>query len=162
MTAIGSLQSRRSASLLVSPGLARSVMLAVMVGAAAAGLLATSAEASRDAAAAAGLDLTHLLRFMAALKGAMALGAAAALLWRLSTVVPPLRFSAYAGAAACMMAGPGLMWSMAHVGLGALLLHGGLAATVMLLWFDPASAEILDRTLRLRSRQPASRAVPPR
>lgn len=36
-----------------------------------------------------------------------------------------------------MMAGPGLIWGLAHIGLGALLLHAGLAATLILLWCDP-------------------------
>ena len=159
MTAIGTLPSRRIGVAALAPGLARGLMLTILIGAAATGLWATSAEAARRAAALAGADLTHLLRFMAVLKGAMAFGAAAALLWRLKAAVPPIRFAAYAGAASCMVAGPGLMWSMAHVGLGALLLHGGLVATLGLLWFDPATADILDRALRLKSRQPGRTAV---
>ena len=154
------IQSGRISAPAVSPNLTRGAILVVMAGAATAGLWATSAVASRDAVAAAGADLTYLLRFMAALKGGLALAAAAALVWRLSAAVSPLRFAAYAGAAACMVAGPGLVWGMAHVGLGALLLHGGLAATAALLWFDPGSAELLDRILSLRSRQPGCRVAP--
>jgi hypothetical protein len=48
-----------------------------------------------------------------------------------------------------MAAGPGLIWGMAHIGLGAILLHGGLFATIILFWRDPAVgaqlARIVDR-----------------
>ena len=37
-----------------------------------------------------------------------------------------------------MAAGPVLIWDMVHIRLGALLLHGGLLATALLLWRDPA------------------------
>jgi hypothetical protein len=37
-----------------------------------------------------------------------------------------------------MAAGPGLIWQMAYVRTGALLLHAGLFAALILLWRDPA------------------------
>ena len=77
---------------------------------------------------------------MAVLKAMMAAGATAAVLWRFGVPVKPLRFAAYAVSCGAMWAGPGLIWSMARVGTGALLLHGGLLACVLLLWRDPAVA----------------------
>jgi hypothetical protein len=54
-----------------------------------------------------------------------------------------------------MAAGPVLIWDMAHVGIGAALLHGGLLAMVLLLWRDAAvgarlSAIIATRRAALR------------
>jgi hypothetical protein len=46
--------------------------------------------------------------------------------------------AAYALAFAGMAAGPGLIWQMAYVRTGALLLHAGLFAALILLWRDPA------------------------
>jgi len=39
-----------------------------------------------------------------------------------------------------MVAGPGLIWPMAYVHTGMLLLHAGLHAALILLWRDPAMA----------------------
>jgi hypothetical protein len=47
-------------------------------------------------------------------------------------------WAAYALACAGMAAGPGLIWQMASVRAGALTLHVGLLAGLILLWRDPA------------------------
>jgi hypothetical protein len=89
----------------------------------------------------AGPGLTYLLRAMALVKVAMAAGMAAA----------------YALACAGMAAGPGLIWQMTHVRMGALLLHTGLFAALILLWRDPAmgawlSTMVAARRAALRAR----------
>ncbi len=114
---------------------ARALLLLVVGVAAAAG--AAAAAQGPQVAAYADPDLARLLRAMAVLKGLIACGAVSAMLWRLGTAVPPPRLAAYAFAAAAMAAGPGLIWGMTHLGVGALLLHGGLLACVLLLWRDP-------------------------
>lgn len=106
-----------------------------------------------EAAARAGADLTHLLRFMAALKGAMALAAFAAVLWRFGEPVTSGRLGAYALVSGIMAAGPPLIWGIDRVGLGALLLHGGLLACVVLLWRDPATSARLRRAVAARSQR---------
>ena len=47
-------------------------------------------------------------------------------------------WAAYAPACAGEAAGPSLIWQMAYVSAGALILHVGLLAAVILLWRDPA------------------------
>lgn len=138
----------------VRPWLSRGFILAALVASGAAGVLVTDGTTSMQVVSQAGADLTRLMRFMAALKGLMAIAAALAVVWRLGTAITTPRLTAYALAGAAMAAGPGLIWGMVHVGLGALLLHGGLVATVLLLWRDPAVAMRLDAALR-RRRSPA-------
>ena len=106
--------------------------LAAIVGAA-----VTGSEATARAVAQAGTDWAHLLRAMAALKTVMAVAAAAAVVWRLAAPVKFAWLAAYGVAGTAMLAGPGLIWGLAHVGFGALLLHAGLAGTLLLLWLDP-------------------------
>jgi len=119
--------------------MARALLMLVTAASVAAGLLATGTEASASAAIAlAGADLTHLLRAMALLKVAMAAGMAAAVLWRLGSPVTLAWWAAYALACGGMAAGPGLIWQMVYVRTGALLLHAGLFAALILLWRDPA------------------------
>jgi hypothetical protein len=107
-------------------------------------------EASASAIALAGADLTHLLRAMALLKVAMAAGMAAAVFWRLGSPVTLAWWAAYALACAGMAAGPGLIWQMAYVGMGALLLHVGLFAALILLWRDPATGSRLGTMVAAR------------
>ena len=97
---------------------------AIVAGAALAGL-ATSAEEAARAAQAAGPELTRLLQAMAGLKLIFAGGLLAFTYWRLAVAAPTWRLACYATAGAAMAAGPVLIWEMAHVGLGALLLHSG-------------------------------------
>jgi hypothetical protein len=78
------------------------------------------------------------------------MAASAAVLWRLGAAISLPGFVAYAVTCALMAAGPGLIWGMAHIGLGALLLHGGLFATILLIWFDPAVSARLAGILATR------------
>jgi hypothetical protein len=72
--------------------------------------------------------------------------------------VSPARWIAgYAMAAAAMAAGPGLIWNMVHIGLGALFLHAGLVATLVMLWRDPAVAQRLSAAIAARRAADARR-----
>jgi hypothetical protein len=138
----------KAARLFDSPGAVRALLLIVITAAVVAGFLVTGdeemARATRDA------DLTRLLRAMTAIKGLMVAGAAASVLWRLGSAITPPWFAAYALACCAMAAGPGLIWNMAHLGAGALLLHGGLVATVLLVWRDPAVSARLEALIAAR------------
>jgi hypothetical protein len=142
--------SPRGLRVTLSQQAARALFAGIVVAAALAGWVATGSAQSAESVAAAGSDLTRLLRAMAALKALMALAAGAAILWRLGSAVSVPYFALYALAAAAMAAAPGLIWAMAHVGLGALLLHGGLLATLLLLWRDPEVAARLDALVAAR------------
>lgn len=119
----------------VSPGLARALVVAVLSVAIATGVLVGNDAGVR---AAADPDLARLLRAMAAMKAVLAAGAVAAIIWRLRDSVGWPRLLAYALACAAMAAGPGLIWTLSYVGVGAVLLHAGLFGAVLLLWRDPA------------------------
>ncbi len=157
----------RPTTLALNPAAARTLLVGVLVLAGVAGFVATSPAAASAATTAAGRELTHLLRAMAGLKALFAAGAAAVTYWRLGSAITWPRLAAYALAVAAMAAGPGLIWDMAHVRLGAALLHGGLFATVVLLWRDPAmsarlSASIAARRARLAQSLSARRETPAR
>jgi hypothetical protein len=128
--------------------MARLLLLAVVVAAVASGFLATGV--GETARAVADADMTRLLRAMAALKFVMALAAAGAVFWRLGSPAGPAWLAAYAVSCGAMFAGPGLIWGMAHLGMGALLLHGGLAATIILLWRDPVVGRRLEAAVARR------------
>lgn len=134
----------------VSPRFSQSLVLAAVVVAALAGLLATDVATAARAAARAGEGLSRLLRAMAAIKALMAMGALAGVLWRLESSVGPRRLAAYALTCAAMAAGPGLIWSLANLGLGAALLHLGLIGSLVLLWRDPETTRRLAATLAAR------------
>lgn len=156
MTAVQHVFAREAAassrgSVRLSPVISRSLLLLIICAAVAAAALVGDATTRTAAVQAAGEDLTRLMRFMAAIKGMLALAALAALLWRLGVPVAVTRFLTYGATAAAMGAGPVLIWTMVHVGLGALLLHGGLLASVLLLWNDPAVADRLARMLPSRA-----------
>ena len=127
----------------LGPRAAQAFVVAVACAAFAVGFMATSGSA--HAVAQAGPDLTRLLRGMAALKARMALGAGAAVLWRLQTPVSGARFSLYAASVAGMAAGPGLIWQMVHIVSGAALLHAGLILCIVLLWRDPGVGQRLEQ-----------------
>jgi hypothetical protein len=131
---------------------ARIGLVLVVVAGIAAGLLATGDAGRAHAVAAAGPELTRLLRAMAAIKSVLSAAAVAAVLWRLGAAVRLPWFAGYAAAAAAMAAGPGLIWDMAHVGAGALVLHGGLLMTIVLLWRDPVMAARLSEAVAARRR----------
>ena len=141
-----------------SPNIRRLLLLLLICFAVAGGVLATSSADAAQAVAHAGADLVRLLRVMALLKVGLALGAVAAVLWRFGTAVTPVWFAAYATACGAMAAGPALIWSMAYVGTGALLLHGGLAAAVLLLWRDPGVTTRLSAMITARRTSLAVRA----
>lgn len=150
--------SRSGARSIRSPNALRLLLLLLIAAAVTGGAFATSGAAAAQAVADAGSDLVRLLRVMAALKVGLALGATAAVSWRLGSAVTPAWFAAYAIACGAMGAGPALIWSMAHVGTGALLLHGGLAAVVLLLWRDPGVADRLAAMITARRAALAVRA----
>lgn len=149
--------SRGGAGIIYSPFAVRAILILAIAIMLAVGFFATGAAATAEAVSDAGPDLTRLLRAMAAIKMLMAGGAAAAVLWRLGSAVSLPWFAAYVASGAVMAAGPGLIWGMAHVGMGALLLHGGLVVTIVLLWRDRAVTERLAalvaarRTMRARN-----------
>jgi len=132
-------------------------MLTLVIAAVIAGFLVTGTDAARLAISHDGADLTGVLRFMAAIKGVIAIAGAAAVLWRLGSAIALPWFAAYAVTCAAMAAGPGLIWNMSHVALGALFLHGGLFATMILLWRDPAVGARLADMVAARRRHIASR-----
>ncbi len=141
----------------LTPGLARSILAGAVLVALSAGFLAAGPAARAMAAQQAGGDLTRLLRAMAALKAVMAAAVVAAMLWRLGVAAAPVRLAGYAVAGAAMAAGPGMIWGMVNVGTGALLLHGGLLAAILLLWRDPATAARLAAALEARRRTAGQR-----
>ncbi len=124
------------------PRVAQVGLVAVACAALAGGLVVNGGSA--HAVAQAGPDLTRLLRAMAAIKVMLAVGATAVVLWRLQSPISVGRFSLYVLATAGMAAGPGLIWTMAHVALGAFALHAGLIVSVLLLWRDPEVARRLE------------------
>ena len=108
----------------------RPVLAAAVLGAAAVSL--TTQAGPHDP------ELATLLRFMAVVKAAMALGAAALVGWRFGSPVRPPVGLGYIVGTASMAAGAGLIWQLGHIGTGALLVHGGLLALAGLAWLDRA------------------------
>ena len=140
----------KSRPLTLAPAMGRLLLAAALLAGAAAGFLATGDQAASAATASAGRELTHLLRAMAGMKALFAAGAASVTYWRLGSPIGWPRLALYAAATASMAAGPGLIWDMADVKLGALLLHGGLLATILLLWRDPAMSARLASAIAVR------------
>jgi hypothetical protein len=136
----------------IAPPIARATILVVVAGCGILGLMFTDTQASARAAKLAGADLARLLRAMAAIKALLAAAVIATVTWRLALPAAAPRLAAYAAACASMAAGPGLIWDMAHVGTGALLLHGGLLAAILLLWRDPAMSARLAAAIEARRR----------
>jgi hypothetical protein len=129
---------------------ARLALGLLIVAAIFAAYVATSPELAAAAVAQAGPDLTRLMRGMAAIKALMAVAAGAAVMWRLGAPVTWRWFAAYALACTAMAAGPVVIWQMQYLRLGALLLHGGLFTTVVLLWRDPAMGRRLEDAVNAR------------
>jgi hypothetical protein len=84
----------------------------------------------------AGSDLVLLMRFMAGVKAAMALGAVALVAWRMGAPTGRGTVAAYVVATAVMAVGPGLIWNMQDVAYGAMAVHGGLSAIMLVAWRD--------------------------
>ncbi len=115
-----------------------------------AGYFVTSPDVASHAAAQAGPELTRLMRGMAAIKALMALAAGAGIFWRLGAPATLPWFAVYSLACGAMAAGPALIWNMEYLRTGALLLHGGLFAAVVLLWRDPAMGQRLEAAIARR------------
>jgi len=109
--------------------------IALLGAAVAAGLLGF-AVGGGDGDGGGGSDLLVLMRFMAAVKAAMALGAVALVAWRMTAPMGRGTAAAYVGATAVMMVGPGLIWDMQHVAYGAMAVHGGLSLVLLVGWLD--------------------------
>ena len=82
---------------------------------------------------------------MAIVKAALAAGAVALVWWRSAYPASRRAMLAYVAACLLMAAAPGLIWSMAHVILGAVLFHAGLALLLLVCWTDGASTQHLFR-----------------
>ncbi len=136
-------------------------LLAMMVAGAAllAGFSATGHLAASHAVMRDGADLTRLLRSMALLKMTMAAAVTAGIVWRLDSAASPFWLTAYATALVSMWMGPGLIWDMAHLKLGALLLHGGLFGSLVLLWRDPGVGDRLAAIITQRRRMLRARSI---
>jgi hypothetical protein len=133
-----------------APVVAKTLFLAVVVAAFAGGLLATDRATTARLIASEGGDWANLLRAMAALKMLFAGAASAAVLWRLGAPISAMRWGGYALAAAAAWAGPGLIWGLAHIPVGAVLLHAGLIAMAVLIWRDPATRVCLSAVVARR------------
>ena len=104
-----------------------------------------------------GAELAMLLRFMAVVKGGMALAVAGAAWWRLSRhfswgLGAPARPGvalAYVAAVGGMAFGAGLVWQLAHVAWGAALVHGGLWLALGTAWADRGALLARRRTASL-------------
>ena len=142
------------AAIRLRPWLAQAVVVAGLTVGFAAGFVGHG-----EGSAAADPDLTRLLRAMAALKLLFAAAAAAAMIWRLRSPIGPPRLTLYALAAGAMAAGPGLIWTMTHVALGAAMLHLGLLAALLLLYRDPETR--LRLAAAIARRQAGASAAPP-
>lgn len=122
---------------------ARVLIGAVLLVAGAAGFLVTPAPVAQRAVAEAGAELTQLLRMMALVKLLLVAGAVWLVDWRLHFPASKTLTAAYLAGLALAAAGPGLIWGMAHVALGAVLLHAGLILVGVAVWRDPGSPAML-------------------
>ena len=95
-------------------------------------------------------ELALLLRAMAGLKAVIAASVIGLIIWRLGSPIGPLRLALYALSTSAMTAGPVLIWTLAHVGSGAALLHGGMLAGLILLWRDPTVGARLQTVIKDR------------
>jgi hypothetical protein len=139
-----------TAPVALSPAVARAILASAILAGAVGGAIAVAPHTATAAARAAGPELARLLRAMAALKVLMAAPLVVAVVWRLGTAIGPVRLLAYATASAAMAAGPGLIWSLAQVSIGALLLHAGLIGTAILLWRDRSVRDRLEAIVAAR------------
>lgn len=125
----------------------RAALVAVVAAATVAGFALAGGDAAAGAPQAADTELTRLLRMMALLKLSIVAGAAWLVDWRLRQ--PPVGApvaAAYLAGLGLMAVGPGLIWSLTHLVLGAVLLHAGIALLLILACKDE------DLRFRLRRR----------
>jgi hypothetical protein len=121
-----------------APGRALGWRLAFAVAAAAGAASIALAPAYADP------DLVLLMRFMAVVKAAMALGALAAIDWRLRRGDVTAGMATVYGASGVMLAAsPGLIFSLAHVIAGAMLFHTGLFLFIAAAWRDRGAYRML-------------------
>ncbi|MEG9527770.1 MAG: hypothetical protein MIL41_18725, partial [Hyphomicrobiales bacterium] len=78
------------------------------------------------------------IRFMALIKGGLALAAFAGCFWRLARPAAPWRMPVYVAGPPVMAAGAIGLWSLHDLGLAALGLHLGLFAVLAAALTDPA------------------------
>ncbi len=135
----------------MTPFFARTLLMAVIVAAFAGGMVATDSAHTARLIAGEGRDWANLLRAMAAIKMLIAGAASAVVLWRLGAPISGTRWGGYAAAAAAAWAGPGLIWGLEQILLGAVLLHAGLIAMAVLVWRDPATRARLWEIVARRS-----------
>ena len=98
-------------------------------------------------------ELAMLLRFMAAVKAMIALAVLGVTTWRLGHPAPPAVALLYLAAVALMAAAPGVIWQLAHVGVGAGLFHAGLLLFLGALVADRGEATQLVGTALQRARR---------
>jgi hypothetical protein len=79
-------------------------------------------------------DLSRLLRGMAVIKAALALGALAVLYWRLARPIQPATAMAYVVGAWLMAAASMIVWRLSFIGLGALAFHSGELTLLIVAW----------------------------
>jgi hypothetical protein len=137
--------------------LARGAIVLLAAAACAAGFEATAHVSAMSAVTRDGAELTRLLRSMALLKMLLAAAATAGIAWRFGSPARLSWMAGYGAAIGAMWIGPGLIWDMAHLKLGALMLHGGLAAGLVMLWRDPVVGDRLAEMIAQRRRVLATR-----
>ena len=81
-------------------------------------------------------ELARVLRFMAAVKGGVALVALTLLGLRLGGPVAPARAIGYLLAGAGLAAAPTLIWQLTWIGSAAILFYASMSVLVMLGWRD--------------------------
>lgn len=116
----------------------RALLLAVVATAVANSFAVSAWDAGAGTPRVADAELAHLLRMMASLKLAFVAGACWLVGWRLRQPIGPRATAAYLAALGLMAAGPGLIWNLSHVVLGAVLLHAGFALLIVLACKDEA------------------------
>ena len=89
--------------------------------------------------------LVLLLRFMAVLKLGLACGALGLAVWRLGYPASGRLVQGYGIATGLMAIGPGLIWFLGTVALGAVLFHAGLLAFLVLAFRDDGSRSFIGR-----------------
>jgi hypothetical protein len=144
-----------------APWRTRWILLALAAAGGIAGFAWTGdADASR-AARTAGPELAHLLQMMAVLKAVFAAGTLWLADWRLRRPIGPRAAALYVTGVAMMSVSPGLIWSLAHIVLGAALFHAGLALLIVLACNDSGVASLVRRTSRPRARHSTAGASGP-
>jgi hypothetical protein len=139
-----------------APWRTRWILLALAAAGGIAGFAWTGDEAASRATQSAGPELAHLLQMMAVLKAVFAVGALWLADWRLRQPIGPRAAAGYMAGVTMMSAAPGLIWCLAHVVLGAVLMHAGLAVLIVLASNDSSVPALLRRAPRLRARHSAA------